>query len=159
MINFVLEHAKTTSQSEVLDLFCGMGNFAIPLAFQAKSVTGIEGQASSIRMAKENSRKAELGNTSFIKGNSFELTKQLAREDRRYEVVLVDPPRQGIAQLIPSLVKIAADQIIYISCDPATLVRDLALLRHHGFRAQKIQPFDMFPQTHHIESVTLLEKH
>jgi 23S rRNA (uracil1939-C5)-methyltransferase len=158
LINIVLELGKVTKGETVLDLFCGMGNFSVPLGRMAKSVTGIEGQGSSIRSARTNGQNDGLTNVTFIKSSILDGCKKLQRHKTVFDCIVIDPPRQGIPGLAPYLEKLTKKKLIYISCDPATLCRDLADLTRTGFRLKKIQPLDMFPQTHHIETVILLEK-
>jgi len=158
LINIVLEFCNLTKKETVLDLFCGMGNFSVPLGRVAKTVTGIEGQGTSIRSAKYNAQNDNLTNTTFIKSPIHDGCKKLLQQKTIFDCVVIDPPRQGVSGLAPDLAKLTEKRLIYISCDPATLCRDLADLTRTGFRLQKIQPVDMFPQTHHIETVVLLEK-
>ena len=158
LINIVLEFCNLTGEETVLDLFCGMGNFSIPLARQAKKVTGIEGQGSSIRSAKSNAVNNGLTNTMFIKSPIHTGCKKLLEQGTRFDCVIIDPPRQGAPALAADLAVLSKKRLVYISCDPATLCRDLADLTQAGFDIKKIQPIDMFPQTHHIETVVLLEK-
>jgi 23S rRNA (uracil1939-C5)-methyltransferase len=158
LINIVLDFCKVTKEETVLDLFCGMGNFSIPLARQAKKVTGIEGQGSSIRSAKSNAVNNGLTNTMFIKSPIHTGCKKLRKQGARFDCIIIDPPRQGAPALATDLAVLAKKRLVYISCDPATLCRDLAELARAGFDIKTIQPIDMFPQTHHIETVVLLEK-
>ncbi len=158
LVRLALDFCKIESSESVLDLFCGMGNFSIPLALRADSLVGIEGQGSAIRSAKRNSTQSSLTNTSFFKSPIHEFCLHLAREKKVYDCVVIDPPRQGVPGLARTLSNITSKRMIYISCDPATLCRDLDELILQGFSLKIIQPVDMFPQTHHIETVVLLEK-
>lgn len=158
LIEIVLEFCNVSQTETVLDLYCGMGNFCIPLAMAAKEVFGIEGQGSAIRSAKTNAANAGLTNTRFLKSPVHNACLKLAEEDHHFDCVVIDPPRQGAPELASQLAKITTKRLVYISCDPATLCRDLADLVNEGFTIRKIQPIDMFPQTHHIETVVLLEK-
>jgi 23S rRNA (uracil1939-C5)-methyltransferase len=158
LIGHVLRDCSLSSGDSVLDLFCGMGNFSIPMACRAASLLGIEGQGSAIRSARENSTKAGLTNTTFEKGPIHDACRRLVREGRVFDCVVLDPPRQGVPDLPRELATLTGRNLVYISCDPATLVRDLFALTQHGLAIRHIQPVDMFPQTHHIETVVLLEK-
>jgi 23S rRNA (uracil1939-C5)-methyltransferase len=158
LIEIAVEFCQTDNTETVLDLYCGMGNFAIPLAFMAKTVLGVEGQGSAIRSARYNAAAAGCSNTRFIKSPVHNACRELAEQGQTFDCVLIDPPRQGAGGLAGQLAAIAAKRLVYISCDPATLCRDLAALCERGFTISKIQPVDMFPQTHHIETVVLLEK-
>ncbi len=158
LIQTVLTYCSVTPKDTVLDLFCGMGNFSIPLAEQAQSLLGIEGQGSAIRSAKKNSVHAHQQNTHFRKQPVHEACLDMVKDGTRFDIVVIDPPRQGVPELAKQLAKLTKKRLVYISCDPATLCRDLAELQKQGFQLAKLQPIDMFPQTHHIECVALLEK-
>lgn len=158
LIATVLGFSRVGPDDRLLDLYCGMGNFAIPLAMKAKEVVGIEGQGSAIRSAARNAAAAGLDNTRFRKSPIHEACTELIAGGEQFDCVVIDPPRQGAPDLAARLATLTRDRLIYISCDPATLVRDLADLGDHGFSIGKIQPVDMFPQTHHIETVVLLNR-
>jgi 23S rRNA (uracil1939-C5)-methyltransferase len=158
LIRIVLEFARVTEDETVLDLFCGMGNFSIPLALPAKQVTGIEGQGGSIRSAKLNAENNGLNNTRFVKSPVHDGCQKMKEEGLQFDCVIIDPPRRGVPSLADNLARLTKKRLIYISCDPATLCRDLCELTLAGFTIKNIQPVDMFPQTHHIETVVLLEK-
>ncbi len=158
LIQTVLDFCQAGPATRVLDLFCGMGNFSIPLAMQSASLLGIEGQGSAIRMARENAKQAGLTTAAFEKSPLHPRCQSLLAEGRSFDCVVIDPPRQGAPGLAPILAKLTRKRLVYISCDPATLCRDLGELTSAGFTLKKLQPVDMFPQTHHIETVALLEK-
>jgi 23S rRNA (uracil1939-C5)-methyltransferase len=158
LVRTVLDFCQVKKEDTILDLFCGMGNFSIPLAETAKSVLGIEGQGSAIRSAKKNSKAAGQSNTSFLKRPIHQACETLYQENRIFDCIVIDPPRQGAPGLAGKLASLCRERLIYISCDPATLCRDLANLLDRGFILTKLQPIDMFPQTHHIETVALLQK-
>ncbi len=159
MIKTVLNFAAPNKNDKILDLYCGMGNFSIPLASLCKSVIGYEGQGAAIRAAKHNARINSADNTSFHKKPVHIACDELCKNNRTYDTIVIDPPRQGAPELAAQLAKLASKKIVYISCDPATLCRDLKGLIEQRFTVKKIQPIDMFPQTHHIETVVLLQKH
>lgn len=158
LIEHVIKCCKPDSNLQILDLFCGMGNFSIPLAQLTGSLVGVEGQGASIRQARNNSDGAGLANTDFIKGDIGFVCDQLIEEGRKFDIIVVDPPRHGITGLWPKMAKLTTNRLVYVSCDPATLVRDIHKLREHRFYPVSLVPFDMFPQTHHIETVTVFEK-
>lgn len=158
LIQSVLNLAAIQPHETVLDLFCGAGNFSIPLAVKAKSVLGIEGQGAAIRSARRYSELAGLQNTRFEKSPIHQACQQLAGSNTSFDCLVIDPPRQGIPGLSRELTELCGSRIVYISCDPATLCRDMGELVTAGFSVKCIQPVDMFPQTHHIETVVLLEK-
>jgi 23S rRNA (uracil1939-C5)-methyltransferase len=158
LINLVLRQADVSSSDRILDLYCGMGNFSLPLARRAAEVYGIENQGSSIRSAKNNSRRNQLENCRFEKNDVTAGCQALIDQQRTFDTVICDPPRRGIPGLAPKISRLARRKLVYISCDPATLCRDLADLTKNHLCVRSIQPIDMFPQTHHIETVVLLEK-
>ncbi len=158
LIEIVQQFCRIDRTETVLDLYCGMGNFSIFLAMQAKEVLAVEAQGAAIRSAKKNAALAGLTNTRFIKQSVDDFCRDLAAKNQQFDCVVLDPPRQGAPGLARQLAAITARKLVYISCDPATLCRDLADLCNAGFTIRTIQPLDMFPQTHHIETVVLLEK-
>ena len=141
-----------------LDLFCGMGNFSIPLGLMGAQVTGVEHNQRSILWAEHNRREAGLKQASFIAENVEQHLKISVARNKKFDCILLDPPRQGLGKASTLLPQLEPQQIIYISCDPATLARDLRLITDGGYRLTQITPVDMFPQTHHIESIALLER-
>ena len=158
MIETVLDLCHVHPTDSVLDLYCGMGNFAIPLSRFAKNVFGIEGQGASIRSANRNALHAHAENTTFTKQPVHKGCESLLASGETFDCVIIDPPRQGAPELAAQLSQLCTKRLIYISCDPATLSRDLKALSKKGFVIKRVQPLDMFPQTHHIETVVLLEK-
>lgn len=158
LVDHVLGLCTEAQNQSLLDLYCGMGNFSVPLAGRFDSVVGVEAQNAAIRSARRNSLAAGLDNTVFIKGAGEKVCRRLLREKEQFDTVLLDPPRQGIPDLAAVVAGLSRRRIIYISCDPATLARDIFKLCSHGLGVVSLQPFDMFPQTHHIETVAVLEK-
>lgn len=156
LIALVLDWMQVDKQGRALDLFCGMGNFSLPLAQQMAEVVGMDLNRSAIRSAKRNAEANQCGNVFFAKSSAVDGAKGLVESGETFNLILLDPPRQGCAELIPFLPQLKASQIIYISCDPATLCRDLLLLEKEGYRVNKIKMVDMFPQTHHLETVVSL---
>lgn len=154
LIETALEFASLQPEERVLDLFCGMGNFSLPMALQGAGILGIEGQGSAIRSAKRNTDAARVA-AEFRKTPVHTACAELSAAGDRFDLILIDPPREGAPDLAPILATLAP-RLVYISCDPATLMRDLTALRSHGFHITAMQPVDMFPQTHHLEVVTLL---
>lgn len=143
---------------KMLDLFCGIGNFSFPAALMGWEVVGVEHNHHSIYWAKHNSQSISKM-ASFINAPVTQALEQLVNHTAHLDLVLVDPPRQGLdKQAVHAITKLAPENMIYISCDPATLGRDLNLLIKKGFSLKSVTPVDMFPQTHHIESLVVLEK-
>jgi len=149
--------AGTVKNTTILDLYCGMGNFSIPLALLGAAVTGIERNRESIRWARHNAETAGV-TCSFFSADVINSLQDLVQEKQQADIILLDPPRRGLGKTAGLLPRLQPERIIYISCDPATLARDLALLAGLGYPLKQLVPVDMFPQTHHIESVALLEK-
>jgi 23S rRNA (uracil1939-C5)-methyltransferase len=141
---------------EVLELFCGSGNFTGPLSRRARSVSAVEAQGPALDLARADADgRAGLR---FFAGDALPLARALAREGRRFGAVLLDPPREGARGIGAVLRELGAPRVVYVSCDPATLARDLKGCAASGYRVAAVQPVDMFPQTHHVEAVALLER-
>jgi len=157
LVRLVLELAGEISGKKVLDLYCGMGNFTIPCALAGAEVHGMEVNPHAIQAAIANGERAACGGrVRFTATDVGEFVHSFAQ--KKPDLVLVDPPRQGLAGIAAGIAAIGAEQILYISCDPATLFRDLQIITGQGYGLVTLQPVDMFPQTAHIETVALLEK-
>jgi len=157
IVDAVTAWTATRPVNTVLDLYCGNGNFSLPLACRAATVLGMESYNRSIELARYNARHNGIGNARFICEESTAGVRSLAGEGKVFDLVLLDPPRSGADAVVRNLHLLQPENLIYISCDPPTLGRDLALLQKGGFRVERIQPVDMFPQTYHLESVTFLQ--
>lgn len=142
----------------LLDLYCGNGNFSLPLAAEVASVTGIEGNADSIRAAEYNGEFNKVANARFFCDDATSAVRRLVAEKQSFATVLLDPPRTGAGEAVEDIARLQPDKIIYVSCDPSTLARDCGLFSGYGYQVVKTVPIDMFPQTFHIESVTLLHR-
>jgi len=154
MVDFVLEHARIPSGACVLDLYCGVGLFSRFLAPLSGSLIGIELSESACNDYASNLE--DFDHVSLYVGAVEEILPALQEKP---DVVLLDPPRSGLDQaVIDQLIKLAPDQIVYVSCDPSTLARDLRLLTAGGYTLDMVQPFDLFPQTFHIESISILSR-
>ena len=158
LLKLVQRFADCRGDERILDLFCGNGNFSLPLAGCCASVTGIEEYGDSIAAAIDNSQRNGIQNAEFIRADAAVGVGRLVAEGRTFECVLLDPPRGGAAELVGDICRLKPEKIIYVSCDPATLARDCGLLSASGYQVQASVPVDMFPQTFHIESVTLLQR-
>jgi 23S rRNA (uracil1939-C5)-methyltransferase len=158
LVRLVLEMAANGPHARVLDLFCGYGNFSLPVAALGSEVLGIDTQNSAIRSAQRNAEQNEIPACRFEKKQVAAAVNSLLAAGRTFETIILDPPRQGAPDAVAGLSKLGAEQIIYISCNPATLARDLALLIPAGYKLSRLVPVDMFPQTHHLESVALLKR-
>ncbi|HPD95580.1 MAG TPA: 23S rRNA (uracil(1939)-C(5))-methyltransferase RlmD [Tenuifilaceae bacterium] len=153
------EFAGLTGNELVYDLYTGTGTIANFIAAQAKHVVGVEYVPEAIDDAWENSRINNIKNTSFYAGDIKDLlTDDFIGQNGRPDVVILDPPRAGVhPDVVKMLMQVAPRRIVYVSCNPATQARDIALMGE-GYRVARIQPVDMFPQTHHVENVVLLER-
>lgn len=149
----VVEWAALTGKERVLDAYCGVGTLSLLLAKQALEVVGIESVPEAVRDAKENAQKNEIAHARFLCGPAEELIQSLSGID----VAVLNPPRKGCeASLLEALAALKPRRIVYVSCDPATLARDLQILASSGYHLDEVQPYDMFPQTAHVESVASL---
>lgn len=155
LIRTVCEWAELNGTERVLDLYCGNGNISIPLALLAREILGIEGYAPSIADAVANAAANGIENAEFQVGDVAQAVRRLAKRKERFDLVVLDPPRGG-AEAAAEVAQLAPAKIIYVSCDPATLARDLAQLESNGYQVTRSKPVDMFPQTYHLESVTEL---
>ena len=142
----------------LLDLYCGNGNFSLPLAAEVASVVGIEGNADSVRAAEHNRELNKVANARFFCDDVATGVNALVEQGDAFDIVLLDPPRAGAGDALPGIVRLQPQRIIYVSCDPSTLARDCGLLSARGYTVATSVPIDMFPQTYHIESVTLLRR-
>lgn len=144
--------------SRVVDLYSGSGNFSLPLSTMVDSVTAIERNSRLVTVGRRCAKKNECSNVRFINMESLKALRSMVDEQVDFDTVVLDPPREGARDLIPLLVKSSVQRVIYISCNPTTLARDLGMLTREGFRLKTAQAFDMFPQTYHIEAVCSLER-
>lgn len=158
LIKTVLEWAELDNKTTVLDLYSGIGNFSIPLAQEAGEVLGVEISKNSVKFAKQNAALNSINNLVFQNASSEDSVQILNEEEEKFDLVVLDPPREGAKDVIEGLAGLSPEKVIYVSCDPATLARDLKKLCELGYKVLKVRPFDMFPQTFHIESVSLLVK-
>jgi 23S rRNA (uracil1939-C5)-methyltransferase len=143
----------------VLDLFCGLGNFTLPLARHARHVTGVEGDRALVDRARENAERNGIGNVDFHVANLYDSVEHAAWARNKYDAVLLDPPRSGALEMMPLVAATGARRVLYVSCYPGTLARDAAeLVNTHGYRLIKAGVMDMFPHTAHVESMALFEK-
>jgi 23S rRNA (uracil1939-C5)-methyltransferase len=154
MVQTVLDFAALAGGETVLDLYCGIGNFALPLAARAKAVIGIESGYAAIEDAKANAELNGVRNAEFIADDMQKGLKTLIQGKLRADVVVLDPPRAGATlKTLERVLALIPRKIVYVSCNPATLARDLKYFHLFGFRLDRLQPVDMFPYTYHIECV------
>ena len=154
-----LEFAGLTGRETVLDLYCGIGTISLALAQRAGQVIGAEIVPEAVQDAQANAARNQVDNARFLCGDAGEAAFQLAAEGVRPQVICVDPPRKGLAPEVPEILAyMAPDRIVYVSCDPATLARDVKRFGELGYPAVKAQAVDLFPRTAHVETVVLLSK-
>ncbi|WP_319557406.1 23S rRNA (uracil(1939)-C(5))-methyltransferase RlmD [Thiomicrorhabdus sp.] len=159
MITQALDWLELQTQHKVLDLFCGQGNFTLPIAKQAKEVIGIEGDDNAVAMGNFNAESNGIANCRFEKFDLFQDPSSYAWfRKQRYDRILLDPGRLGAAELCKHLGKLDAQLIVYVSCNASTLIRDLQTLQSQGYQLQKIGFMDMFPHTTHTEVMVQLRK-
>lgn len=159
LYNKAVEFADLTGNELVIDAYCGTGTIGMIMASKAKNVIGVELNADAVVDATYNARINNIDNIEFYCKDAGEFMADYATQGKSVDVVITDPPRIGCSrEFLQSLVKLAPEKVVYVSCNPQTLARDLSYLSRKGYKAQKIQPVDMFPFTEHIECVAQLVK-
>ncbi len=154
-----IEYAQLTGNETVLDLYCGIGTIGIFASKYAKKVLGVEIVEEAIENAKVNAKLNGIKNIEFICGDAGKIAGDLVRQQMQPDVIIVDPPRKGLDQRgIEAIVTMAPARLVYVSCNPATLARDCALLSEKGYQVEEVQPVDMFPMTSHVETVVQLSQ-
>ena len=154
-----IEFAGLTGQETVLDLYCGAGTITLALSDHAKKVLGAEIVPEAIDDARENAARNGVKNVEFFCGDASDVAKKLARENLRPDVITVDPPRKGLAaDVVESIAEMQPQRVVYVSCDSATMARDVKRLADLGYTAQRACAVDMFPRADHVETVVLLSK-
>ena len=154
-----LEFANLKGEETVIDAYCGTGTISLFLAKKAYKVYGIEIVKPAILDAQKNARDNNVRNAEFIVGDATEVMPRLYKQDIRPDVVVVDPPRAGCTEeVLKTFAAMKPERIVYVSCNPATLARDLKILDGLGYKTKKVQPVDMFPMSFHVESVALITR-
>jgi 23S rRNA (uracil1939-C5)-methyltransferase len=157
MVETALAWLDVQPQDRVLDLFCGMGNFTLPLAKRAASVVGVEGVPALVEKGQQNAEQNNLHNVTFFHENLEEDVTQQAWAKNGFDKILLDPARAGAPGVMQHVVKLAPARVVYVSCNPATLARDSEVLLAAGYQIQRLAMLDMFPHTGHLESMVLFE--
>ena len=158
MVDAAIELLGPTADDAVLDLFCGLGNFTLPLARRALRAVGVEGDATLVGKARANAARNDIGNAAFFMENLFEPAQFAAWSKQRFDLVLLDPPRAGAAGLLELMAHWRPRRVVYISCHPGSLARDAEILVHtQGFKLTCAGVMDMFPHTTHVESIAVFE--
>ncbi|WP_342046531.1 23S rRNA (uracil(1939)-C(5))-methyltransferase RlmD [Bacillus sp. OTU530] len=154
-----LEYAKLTGEETVIDAYCGIGTISLFLAQKAKHVYGVEIVPEAIEDANRNAELNGIKNVEFAVGEAEKVIPNWYEQGVQADVIVVDPPRKGCDEsLLETIIAMKPKRVVYVSCDPATLARDLRVLEDGGFKTVEIQPVDMFPQTMHVENVAVLER-
>ena len=152
-----VDYAGLTGAELVLDLYCGAGTITLTMADRAKKLIGAEIVPPAVKNARENARANGISNVEFFCGDASDIAAKLAADDLRPDVICVDPPRKGLApEVIDAMARMGPQRIVYVSCDPATLGRDVKLLEQRGYKARRAAAVDLFPGTAHVETVCLL---
>ena len=158
LVETLVEWSDLKGHERALDLYCGVGNFLLHLAKRAKEVVGVDVSAKAIKLAKKGAEANSITNVNFdCSPSELYAEESLIRGDK-FDLVILDPPREGAKGILKALGLLSPRKIIYVSCDPPTLARDLKTLTEIGYKLIKIRPYDMFPQTYHIESLALLSR-
>ncbi len=159
LYQMAIEMANITKQDLVLDLYCGVGTITLTMAASAGRVMGVEVVSQAVEDAKDNARRNGIENAEFFCADAGAAALKLEQAGIRPDVITVDPPRKGLnADAIEAIARMAPKRLVYVSCDPATLARDIALLKERGFRLEKVTAADLFPRCAHVETVALLSK-
>ncbi|MNF74185.1 23S rRNA (uracil(1939)-C(5))-methyltransferase RlmD [compost metagenome] len=157
MIAQALEWLAPKADERVLDLFCGLGNFALPLAQRAREVVAVEGVATMVERAASNAASNNLHNAHFFHADLSQPLVASGWAAQGFSAVLLDPPRDGAFEVVRKICALGAKRLVYVSCNPATLARDALELTRQGYRLKRAGILDMFPQTAHVEAMALFE--
>jgi 23S rRNA (uracil1939-C5)-methyltransferase len=151
LVAAVIAMAAVHEGTAVLDLFCGAGNFSLPLARRGARVTGVDADSLAVAGAQHNAARMGLREAQFIAMKAAETARFFERTHYRPDLVIIDPPRTGALDLMVAVARLRPRAVIYVSCDTTTLVRDLQTLRASGYEIDRVCAFDFFPNTHHVE--------
>ncbi|WP_318458171.1 23S rRNA (uracil(1939)-C(5))-methyltransferase RlmD [Photobacterium leiognathi] len=158
MVEQAINWLDVQPEDRVLDLFCGLGNFSLPLARRAKAVVGVEGVDEMVARATANAVANRLDNATFYQANLDEDVTKLVWAQEQFDKILLDPARAGAAGVMQHIVNLAPSKVVYVSCNPATLARDSQILLQQGYKLARLGMMDMFPHTGHLESMALFVK-
>ena len=158
MVKRAIDWLEPSKDDRILDLFCGLGNFTIPLATQVQNVVGVEGSEEMVERGGMNAKHNNLDNVKFY---ATDLQADFTQENwaqEGFNKVLIDPPRSGALDVVQNIARFNPERIVYVSCNPATLARDSGELKERGYKLVKAGVMDMFPHTAHTESIALFER-
>ena len=154
----LLASAEFSDDDRLLELYCGAGNFTIPLAKRVREIVAVEGARFSVESGRKSAQMNRVGNIHWICSAVTVAVKQLQHRRESFSKIVLDPPRAGAKEITGNLVSFAAEKIVYVSCNPTTLARDAAALNRGGYRLSFVQPIDMFPQTFHVEALAVMTR-
>ena len=159
LYDITLQYANIGANDIVIDAYCGIGTISLFLAQKAKKVYGVEVVPEAVNDAKKNARLNGQENVEFVVGTAEKVMPWWTAQGLKPDVIVVDPPRKGCDEaLLQAMINMQPKRIVYVSCNPSTLARDLRILEDGGFKSEEVQPVDMFPQTYHVETITLLQR-
>ena len=159
LYNKAMELAEFSGNERIIDAYCGIGTIGIVASKHVKSVVGVELNKDAVRDAITNAKLNKIQNIRFFNEDAGKFMVKMAAKGEKADAVIMDPPRSGSDErFLSSLVKLSPQKVIYVSCGPETMARDVKYLLNKGYRIKKVQPLDMFPHTSHVECITLLEK-
>lgn len=158
MVAQAIDWLAIAPSDRVLDLFCGLGNFSLPLAKQANTLVGVEGIDEMVHRASDNAKQNLLENTAFYQANLDDDVTAMAWAQEKFNKILLDPARAGAAGVMQHIVNLHPERVVYVSCNPATLARDSQVLLEQGYQLERLGMMDMFPHTGHLESMALFIK-
>lgn len=158
LVSSAIDWLNPKSHEVILDLFCGLGNFSLPIAQRAAQVIGIEGSSAMTERASSNAALNGITNTTFFACDLEQPIAQHSWSHQKYDAILLDPPRSGANNIIPALCEISPSRMVYVSCNPVTFARDAILLNSFGYNLSRVRVADMFPHTEHVETVGLFER-
>ena len=141
------------AEDDVLELYAGAGNLTLPAARRARRVTAVEADARLVRSGQRNAADNDLGNIRWWRHDALAAVDEFIRRKRRFTTIVLNPPRAGAKRAAPRLAALGAGKVLYVSCDPATLARDLRQLAAQGYALRRVRPVDLFPQTFHVETI------
>ncbi len=158
MVKQVLSFLDLNSTDRVLDLYCGLGNFSLPIARRCSTVTGVEGDLAMVTRAKQNALDHGIVNIDYFVADLTQLDPDTGWMKQQYDKILIDPPRSGALEIANSIARFNAKILVYVSCQPSSLVRDSKIICDNGYRLSHLGIMDMFPQTAHVESMAVFEQ-
>ncbi len=156
VVSRAVSYLSPQPEDRILDLFCGLGNFTLPLARSGAHVTGVEGSAAMVERGYENAALNKLENVEFYAADLFKSIQGAPWFNKRYNKLLIDPPRTGALEVVSVMKELRPEKIVYVSCNPATLARDVGVLSDQGYSLDAAGVMDMFPHTTHVESIAIL---